>query len=181
MRLVEFLIYLLEAQAETLKRLAAFFGEDRLLEMLESADEEKPLPALDRKLIPFESLSNHSSHAGTSRSPYVELEGAVREFGLPAVLEFHLWAYPYYRAFIESDLDLNSMLATEHGFGGLAGVDSSAHLIAEAVAQAADWVKQLPIPPSVSVQAEAAAQLPWVRFRTQVLKRIGRRPMGAVT
>jgi hypothetical protein len=180
MRLVEFLTYLLEAQAETLKRLAAFFGEDVFLEMLENSGDEIPIPTLDRKLVPFESLSDHSSLG--SRSPYMELEGAVHEFGLPAVFEFHLWAYPYYRAFIESDLDLNSTIATTHGgFGGLATVDSSTQLIDEAVFQAKEWIKKLHIPPSIAVPAEAAAQLPWIRFRTQVLKRIGKRPMGAVT
>jgi hypothetical protein len=180
MRLVEFLTYLLEAQAETLKRLAAFFGEDVFLEMLENSGDEISVPSLDRKLIPFESLPDRP-YPG-SNSPYIELEGAVREFGLPSVLEFHLWAYPYYRAFIESDLDLNSTLATTHGgFGGLATVDSSTQMIDEAISQAKEWVKKLHIPPSVSVQAEAAAQLPWIRFRTQVLKRVGKRPMGAVT
>jgi hypothetical protein len=167
MRLVDFLIYLLEAQAETLKRLAAFFGEERFLEMLENSGDEIKIPTLDKNLIPFESPSN----ALTSGSTYRELEGAVREFKLPEFLEFHLWAYPYYRAFIESEMDLSSRLAS----------NASAHLIDEALAQAKEWIKQLPIPPAISFQAEAAAQLPWIRFRTQVLKKVGIRPMGAIT
>jgi hypothetical protein len=170
-RLVDFLISLLEAHAETLKRLAAFFGEERLLEMLESADDDfsqdpqSALPRIAARVIKFETPSGYSG------SPYQELEGSVREFGLPAVLEFHLWAYPYYRAFIESNVDLNSRLSE----------DSSTHLINEAMSQAKQWIKKLPIPPAVSLQSEAAAELPWVRFRTQVLKRMGKRPMGAVT
>lgn len=37
MRLVEFLIYMLEAQAESLKRLSALLGEETLMEILEAA------------------------------------------------------------------------------------------------------------------------------------------------
>jgi hypothetical protein len=165
LRLVDFLIYLLEAHAETLKRLAAFFGEERLLEMLETSGEDLSIPKLNRTLIAVE------EGAGNSGARYQELEGAIHEFHLPAVLEFHLWAYPYYRSFIESEMDLDSKLLPS----------SSAYLIEEAMAQAKEWIKKLPIPPAVSVQSEAAAGLPWIRFRTQVLKKLGIRPMGAIT
>jgi hypothetical protein len=172
-RLVDFLVLLLEGHAETLKRLAAFFGEDRFLEMLESSDADEPeLPKLDDKLVPFEAIGNRLP-AG-ARSPYVELEGAVREFGLPAVLEFHLWAYPYYRAFIESDLDLGSFLQEGNPEAGVALAD-------EAIRQAKEWVRKLPIPPAVSLQAEAAAAVPWIRFRTSALRKMGLRPIGPVS
>lgn len=172
MRLVDFLVLMLEAQAETLKRLAAFFGEERLLEILETSEgDEAPLPMLDNKIIPFAPIGNRLP-AG-ARSPYVELEGSVRELQLPEFLEFHLWAYPHYRAFIESDLDLGSTMTEGNPDAGVALVD-------EAIREAKAWVHKLPIPPVVSPQAEAAAAAPWIRFRAAALKKMGRRPIGPV-
>jgi hypothetical protein len=173
MRLVDFLIELLEAQAQTLQRLAALFGEERLLDLLEQAGE---LPTDPVELLhgPAELLNSGQVEAPSRQSAgstYAELEGAVRELGLPEVLEFHLWAYPHYRAFIESSLDLASRIAG----------DAPLALIDEAVAQSEAWVKRLPIPPAIWPQAKAAGQHPWLRFRTNVLKRSGRRPLGAIT
>ena len=173
MRLIDFLVLLLEAHADTLKRLAAFFGEEELLEMLESSESpesgDEPGPELDLGQIPFETTGSRLPTG--ARSPYAELGGAVRELGLPATLEFHLWAYPYYRAFIESDLDLGS---TCEGSEALAG------LIEQSITEAQKWVRKLPIPPSVAIAAETAAQLPWIRFRTSALKKLGLRPMESI-
>jgi hypothetical protein len=172
MRLVDFLVLILEAHAETLKRLAALFGEERFLELLENADgENDPAPTLDCKLIPFAPIGTRLP-AG-ARSPYVELEGAVHEMHLPAFLEFHLWAYPHYRAFVESDLDLGSTMTEGNPDTGRALVD-------EAIRQAHEWVRKLHIPPAISAQAEAAAQAPWIRFRTNTLRKMGFRPIGPV-
>ena len=172
MQLVEFLIYLLEAQAQTLHRLAALFTEEILLHMLEESGdriaEQTPTPRFGKEWSEwFEPQSPGYS------SPYTQLEGAVQDFQLPAVLEFHLWAYPHYRAFIESEIDLDSRIP---GPGGDIGIS----LVDEAVEQAEAWVKALPIAPEFAVQAQRAAHVPWLRFRTQVLKRIGKRPMGPV-
>lgn len=168
MRLVEYLIQLLEAHAQTLQRLAAFFGEERLIELLE--EEPHPEPRVPTRISAswFDGIL-----PGRSSSPYTELEGAVREFNLPAVLEFHLWAYPPYRDFIESPLDLNSRI---QGPGG----EAAGVMVEEAVAQARAWMRRLPIRPEVASQAEQAAYIPWLRFRTQVLKQIGKRPLGPV-
>jgi hypothetical protein len=106
-------------------------------------------------------------------SPYAEIEGAVREFKLPSPLEFHLWAYPHYRAFIESELDLDSRIPG-------AGHDVGLALVDEAVMKAEEWIRSLPIADEFRKQAESAAHVPWLRFRTQALKRIGKRPMGPV-
>ena len=72
MRLVEFLIFLLEAHAHTLHRLAALFGEEMLLHMLEeSGDKIAELTAPPRfRTEWFEPPQN----SGFS-SPYAELEG----------------------------------------------------------------------------------------------------------
>lgn len=171
MRLVEFLIFLLEAHAETLKRLCALLGEERLLELLEEAGDSSatPDPSISDNLIRlFE-----TSSASFGGSAYQELEGAVQEMNLPEVLQFHLWAYPHYRAFIESPLELDSRIP---GPGGEAGVA----LVEEAVQQAQAWIRSLPLPPQISQQVERAAYVPWLRFRTEVLKRIGKRPLGPV-
>lgn len=176
MRLIDFLIYLLQAHGQTLGRLAAFFGEERFVEMLEEAGED-----MERSLPPskFAEASGAEviwldpSHPSSNANAYTELEGAVRDMNLPAMLEFHLWAYPHYRAFIESSLELNARIRGP-------GYESGAALVDEACMQAEAWMKRLHIPPSVAPQAERAAQIPWLRFRSEVLKRIGKRPLGPV-
>ncbi len=169
-RLVDFLVFMLEAHAQTLQRLAALFGEERLLEILENAGEHPDAMATppNVKAIWFEAPAPNSPSTA-----YAVLEGAVSEMRLPEFLEFHLWAYPHYRAFIESPLELGSKI---QGPGGEAGVA----LVDEAVAQAQEWIRRLVIPPELGPQAERAAHVPWLRFRAEVLKRIGRRPMGPV-
>ncbi|MCM2321702.1 MAG: hypothetical protein NDJ90_00390 [Oligoflexia bacterium] len=173
MRIVDFLCQLLEAHAETLRRLAALLGEEALLELLENAgDTEQAVPERGDAFIE-RTASRLLAPQRSGGSAYQQLEGAVHEFGLPAVLEFHLWAYPHYRAFIESPIDLESRIP---GPGG----DTGTALVEEAVAQAQAWVRHLPLPSQLGLQAERAAHVPWLRFRTNVLKRIGRRPMGPV-
>jgi len=180
MRLVDFLVLLLGAQAETLKRLAAFFGEENLVDMLEDAGEsfdDRRLAGLAPEKFATSSVASvtwiDSPAPHSNANAYAELEGTVRELGLPEILEFHLWAYPHYRAFIESAIDLNARLSPESGVSGTALVD-------EACAASEAWVKTLRIPPSVAAAAYKAAAQPWLRFRTEALKKMGRRPLGAV-
>ena len=177
MRLVEYLIYLLEAQAQTLHRLAALLGEDELLEILENSGETFEPKARSGVESPPSVFINPKSFdapgPGATASPYQELEGAVHEFKLAAPLEFHLWAYSHYRAFIESAVDLNARIQG-------AGAEQGTALVEEAVAHAEEWIRHLHLPPAVSLQAERAAHVPWLRFRTTVLRRIGKRPMGPV-
>lgn len=176
MRLVDFLVLLLQAHADTLRRLAAFFGEEEFIEMLEDSGEtiESALPPTKyageagASVIWIDSSSPHSN-----ANAYAELEGTVQELGLPEPLAFHLWAYPHYRTFIQSSLDLNSRMAPGGGSAGAALID-------EACQQAEAWAKALPITAAVQAAALKAAQLPWIRFRTEALKKMGRRPLGAV-
>lgn len=170
MRVVDFLIQLLEAHAQVLHRLAALFGEAELIELLESSGDEAPT-ADEQPRINLAWFD--STRVTGSASAYAELEASVREFGLVPHLEFHLWAYPHYRAFVESRLDLSATICSPSGEAGVALVD-------EAVASAQAWVRRLPLASVGSKQAEVAAHVPWLRFRTTVLKRIGRRPMGPV-
>ncbi len=176
MRLVDFLVLLLSAHADTLKRLAAFFGEENLIEMLEESGEtisEALPPTQVAGQSGAEILWIDAGGSHTNANAYAELEGTVRELGLPEPLAFHLWAYPHYRKFIESSVDLNARLAPNSG-------EKALTLIEEACDQAEAWAKALPIPAAVSGAALKAAQIPWVRFRTESLKKIGRRPLGAV-
>ena len=180
MRLVEFLIYLLAAQGETLKRLAALLGEDVLVALLEELPEDpravaplsrrtqasfllpmvpgKPKdPEMDRTLVPLV-------------NPYQELEGAVREMRLPAVLEFYLWGFPLYRAYIESSMDLNSRLPSPAN-------ERAIDVVEEAVQEARNWQRRLPVPPQLGFRVDQATKTPWLKFRSDVLKHLGSRPM----
>jgi hypothetical protein len=178
MRVVEFLIQLLQAHAMTLQRLAALLGEERLIELLERAGDDEgddeqgatePGPGR-AEVIPIRPEWLTAPTAQREASAYSELESAVGELQLAPMLEFHVWAYPHYRAFIESPLDLNSRIKGE----------ACLALVQEAVLQAEAWMKRLPLPPAVALQSERAAQVPWVRFRTEVLRRAGQRPLGAI-
>lgn len=170
MRLVDLLILLLEAHAQTLHRLAALLGEEILVQMLEESSDA----IAARMAAPKFRADWFEIAQGSDRdSPYAELEGAVAEHKLPATLEPYLWAYPHYRTFIESGLELDCRIP---GPGG----DTGILLVDEAVDQAEAWLGLLPIPPELALQAQRAAHMPWLRFRTQALKRIGKRPMGPV-
>lgn len=178
MRLVDFLVALLSAHAQTLQRLAALLGEDPLLELLEAAAEENPAAKMAQekgtgKIIRparLDLFEANTTSKSTQGSAYALLESAVRDQQLAAVLEFHLWTYPHYRAFIESPLDLTA----------LAKPDAGVVLIEEAMAQAHAWIKRLPVGPDLGKRVEAASQVAWLRFRTDVMRRIGKSPLSAV-
>ena len=185
MRLVEFLILILEAHAESLLRLAAFFGEDALFEILEDYGDrytelthgkpEARAQALIHGLIQEKKLT--PPLARETSFAYQAIEGAVQNLQLPPPLEFHLWAYPFYRSFIESELDLDSKIAAATPFQA---ADTGSEMVEEAVSQAESWIQGLPLPPQVSKPAERAGFVPWLRFRTTALRRIGKRPIGPV-
>jgi hypothetical protein len=167
----------LMSQAQTLKRLAALFGEEALLELLEQGDEDDTVSSEGEDLgIDWKECFERPTSASRGRAPsegnaYQSLEGVVQEAELPAVLEFHLWAFPPYRALIESPQGLDARV--KQGPAALTLVD--------ALVRAADqWIKKLPIAPALAPRAEQAAQVPWLRFRTEVLKRLGQRPLGVL-
>ncbi|MBI2711425.1 MAG: hypothetical protein HYX41_00990 [Bdellovibrio sp.] len=179
-RFVDLLIFLLQTQGETLKRLAAFFGEEEFIEILESQETSPVKAAHADPASKFEpDLEWFQEIEGMPGSPYLELEDAVRELGLPAPLEFHLWAYGFYRSLIESGVELKSVIlpsvSNEDGT-----IDPLDVLIAESIKQAKAWITGLPIPSTVYLQAESAALTPWVRFRARVLSRAGRKVLSAI-
>jgi hypothetical protein len=165
-RLVDFLILLLEAHSQTLQRLAALFGEEIVLEMLESAADDEDAPEPEGPRIQKAWFTKGRESGG---SAYGELEGAVRDFKLSPVLQFHLWAYPVYRAFIESELELS------------ARIENPQPAIDAVMAGAKVWLDRLPIASdALRAHAEKAAEVPWIRFRSAVLKGTGQRPIGVV-
>ncbi len=170
MKLFEFLTHVLSAHAHTLQRLAAFFGEEEFLEILELAGDS---PANELSSFHLDPDWFTSSKAVDQSSAYQNLEGTVNDFKLSAVLEFHLWTYPFYRSIIESSINLNSdiRLSKDH-------VDEG--IIQQAVTEAKNWVKSLPLSPDLSRQAEQIAITPWVRFRSEVLKKMGKRPFASL-
>jgi len=184
MRLVEFLKYLLAAHGEALRRLAALLGEDALIAVLEELPEDpRAIAPLSRRLasaflppmIPFK-----PKEPGMERTlvplanPYQELEGAVREMKLPAVLEFYIWAFPLYRSYIESGLDLNSRLPSPVS-------ESVMEVVEDAIQESRNWVRRMPIPPHLGLRVDQAAKTPWLKFRSDVLKNLGSRPMQALS
>ena len=166
MKLSEFLIHVLTAHSQTLIRLAALLGEDELLVVLELAGENENKPASSAQIDPrwFREIKIAGDTSG-----YMQLESAVRGLKLSSVLQFHLWAYPYYRVLIESSLTLNSEIQSFN--------DSEEALVDQAMVEAKKWVRRLPLPSELSIQAEKISTVPWVRFRAEVLKGTGLRPL----
>jgi hypothetical protein len=101
----EFLIDLLRAHSETLQRLAAFLGENVLVELLEKASDTMDALSCDFVICPewIQVTEGRGENAAFSAS-YIELEGAVQEMHLSPVLEFYVWAFPFYRYMIESSI-----------------------------------------------------------------------------
>jgi hypothetical protein len=170
-RLIDFLILLLQTHASTLQRLAALLGEEDLLRLLEDVgDHAEPLPEHSNIELEWFESGHFSVEAVRFRPIYGELEGAVHELKLPAFLEFYLWSYPYYRRLIESSIDLKSRIrGPSH--------PAATFLVEDALAYAKRWVKQLPVAPELAIQVEKTALMPWVRFRSEFLKKVGKRPM----
>lgn len=179
-RMVDFMIDVLRAHGQTLQRLAAFYGEDELLEMLETIGDQS-FPQVDSiEMAPewFETEEKLTDGGGKDKADpvkmqaqaYAELEWAVRELKLPPTLEFHLWAYPFYRSLIESSIDLSRSLRTsDTGAGPI--------LIEKAITFAKVWIQALPIPPEQSQQTEQLAWNSWLRFRSEAMKKFKAQPV----
>ena len=159
MKLHDFLIALLQTHGQTLQRLAALLGEMELFQVLEESGEALKTPPCP---IPLDAKS--SKESPSAGGVFNHLEWTVNEMKLPAMLEFHLWAYPFYRAIIENKIDFEMP------------IDES--LIESALAYAKEWSKSLPLSPEIGHLAERAALIPWLKFRTTCLKKLGHRPIA---
>jgi hypothetical protein len=168
MKLERYLIFVLVAHSHTLHRLAAYFGEEDFLEILESIGEIPITPSPEP--LHREWFSNPTTQ--DQSSAFFRLQGAVQELKLGPVLEFHLWAYPYYRFIIESSISLNSEIClTGHALE---------KMVESAMQEAEKWIQFLPIPPRYGKNAERIALIPWLRFRSEVLKSSGRRAISRI-
>lgn len=168
LRVVDLLIEVLRAQAETLELLRAALGQDELIHLLEEKD---PPPSLFKDVTPWCS-GELSSRSGMS-NPYKEVEGAVREMDLSALLEFYLWAYPTYRAWVESPVLLESLVTIDPP-GHLARLADLTLLDAKA------YVRHLTLPPQLSKQMEKLVDPAWIKFRTRLLSQSGKKRLTSV-
>jgi hypothetical protein len=172
-RLTDFIVLLLEAHAHTLQRIAALLGEDTLIEILELTGERQAELEEERiKKLPLKQMVKPNPRKYLQSSAYGEIEHAVQQLKLSPMLEFHLWSYPAYRELIESPLDLESIIDTEG--------DAINQFTEHAVEQARNWMHELHLPPDISKRAEAAASVPWTRFRMTVLTKSGKKPFLTV-
>ncbi len=173
-RLVDFLIGVLRTHADSLNRLAALFGEDLLFDMLENAPEDQPSAqtlAEWEKLFALFGPIPTSGPIGDPDAAYRRLESEVRDQRMAEFLEFHVWAFPFYRAFAESALDLRAPVLN---------AEAAARLTDAAVGAAREWRANLPIAEEFRARAESAASLPWIRYRTELMDRFGTRRLGPV-
>ena len=172
MRVVEYVIRMMEAHGQTLLGLSALFGDEIVIEILDRATEKREA---DPSRYPAPAAHLPLAHAPIALRPtgsaYGELESAVRAMNLSPFLKFYLWAYPHYRSFVESAIDLDAEIRD---------VELAMRLADEAVEYARNWVRSLPLEPDFSTKIEKAAEMPWVRFRADVLAQYGRRPLEVV-
>ncbi len=182
MRLAEFLAEILTAHGQVLLRLAALLGEERLLDLLERAEELYPLADEDAETFSrWEQWLRSmlvTSPGDTSPQAMAEIQSAVNALNLPEVLEFYVWAYPTYRAYVETGIELWRRIPRMSATG--APSENGLQLTDNALERAREWFKRLPLPSEIGLAAERAAEIPWLRFRAEVLKRVGRRPLGPV-
>ena len=173
-RLVDFLIAVLRTHGETLNRLAALFGEEIVLDMLENAPEGGPSEEQQRsweKLLTLFAPLPTNGPVWDADAAYRRLESEVHSQKMAEFLEFHVWAYPFYRVFAESALDLRAPVLHS---------EAAAQLTEAAVLAAKEWRAKLPIADEYRTRAESAASLPWIRFRTELMDRFGTRRLGPV-
>ena len=171
-RIVDLLTALLTAHAETLVRLSALLGEEELLRLLD--DFEDPIPEEGLRVQgEWSAASVQVLPAGEqmAHSPYALLEGTVRELGLPAFLEFYLWAFPPYRFFIEGATPLDAR------FTDGAPLERLTKALIEDGQQ---WVRSLHVPSQVSRELEQSQKSPWLKFRSSVMDRGGARRLRAL-
>jgi len=183
MRFSEFLAEILTAHGQVLLRLAALLGEEPLLELIEKAEDLYPSDQAGdtEQSKTWENWLRSrlaASPGDTAAQAMTEIQGAVTELNLPEVLEFYVWAYPPYRDYVETGVDLSMRIPRQATTG--APSENGVQLTEDAIQKAKQWFRRLPIPSDVGLAAERAAEIPWLRFRSEVLKRVGRRPLGPV-
>ena len=170
MWLAEFLIAVLEAQGRALQQLSENFGEEVLVEILERAGERDPEIDSVPLTLPNAKWLAQSASGGdpdTIAEIYRDLQMAVHKLKIHTRLEFHLWALPYYRLFIESSAWLD---ATP---GGPEAQNAWKPLIEQAFEAGSNWPRTLGLSEPFLADSLRAVQSSWLRFRAEMLKKAG--------
>lgn len=176
LKFIDLILAVLKSHGESLRELSHVLGEEETAAILELAGDampESPMRDLIRELPLKPAPSTAPADRLLKSTPYLQIETAVREMRLPATLEFYVWTYPHYRALIESSVDLDAKFSSVPD-------RAQVNLIEEFVRQARAWVRILPMPPTEALKAEKAVESCWIRFRANVLPRLGAKAMRAV-
>ncbi len=173
----EFLVAMLKAQGDTLARLGEFWGETRALDLLEERDESHDSDVYSARLHAELSLAAKRA-LRADPATYAALQAVVMESGLSEPLAFHLWAYPAYRALMESNLPLSLPIAGPDEPDGTQPL--GVHLIEETVEWAKVWLDSLRLPIAMQPQVRITFDAVWLRFRNQILRGLGRNPFQAL-
>ena len=169
MRIVDFLILTLRTHGGLLSDLSSLVGAPALNRILAAYDPAQ-LALQQSKLFEHFPLKPRSASAGF---PFEELEAAVGALKLSEQLEHYVWAYPYYRTFIEGNVDIQERLP-------LANTKVLTDLAEEAGAQALSWINGLPLLAEERSKAEELSRNRWVRFRAELFKGTGKNPLRTV-
>lgn len=170
MSLSGFLALVLQAYAHTLQRLAAVLGDKELCSIL---NETENMHTTARPKTLNILCNVNQSTTELDEHPFNHIEKAVTAVNLSEQLVFHVWSYPYYRAFVESSVMLDTSIQVP-------GTENGTELVEEAVNTAMGWINAMAIPPSLKNAANEAAKEPWLQFRTKTLKMLGKRPIQAI-
>jgi len=170
---VDFLVLLLQTHGRLLCDLREQFGADLLVRVLANYKTQE-LPLQSSKLWELFPLKPRSPH---SPFPFEALERPVRDLGLADDLEFFVWAYPYYRTFVESNVDLNETLPFQDQ-------QVVAALVDEATRMSVSWIESMPIPTGAPADSRekvvAVSRQQWLRFRTDLFRKNGQSPFQRV-
>ncbi|MGE0614719.1 MAG: hypothetical protein AB7P04_03685 [Bacteriovoracia bacterium] len=170
MKLCEFLTLLLRTQGRVLQELLATCGEGRLAQLLRDNEVTARISVQGLQLV-----HGPMSYQGHGEG-FAMIEQTVTDLALPEEIEFHLWSYPFYRAFIESELGLDSTIRNDKA-------NELSALLDEAIASAHHWGECL-VPKdgdaALARKVQAVVSQNYLRFRTDFLRKTGGRALSSL-
>ncbi|MCM0606614.1 MAG: hypothetical protein KA715_11035 [Xanthomonadaceae bacterium] len=171
MLLADFLGEFLGAHAEALGRLSSLMSDDIVVQLME--DERTHTPSTELKQL-VDQVWNPKNTILVSESPYMTIEQWVRQHRIGKQLEFYVWAYPAYRMIIESALTPESNSLLKH--------DDKKwdELFAACRNEGIEWIKSQKLDEPLHTASLKSVDLSWVKFRANMLKRLGRRTLSQV-
>jgi len=171
MRVVDYLILILRTHGRLLSDLSGLMGEDLLIRHL--AQVTIPPPVLEKPRL-FEIFPLRTRPA-TEPFPFEQIEESVSGLNLGEGLEHYVWAYPFYRTFIENDIDLNEKLPMDQ--------DTTLHALCEEVLEESrQWIQALPIEnDEARSKAHDLSESVWTWFRSQLYRENGQNPLKTVS